>query len=89
MLRIWRHKLFSGNTAFSQVSKQKQKREEFQNRKMGKIKGVKKHRKTEIVFDESKRRDFLTGFRKRKEERRQKAKVEHETKIKAEIKLAK
>ena len=33
-------------------------------------KGVKKHRKTEIVFDESKRRDFLTGFRKRKEERR-------------------
>lgn len=52
-------------------------------------KGVKKHRKTEIVFDESKRRDFLTGFRKRKEERRQKAKVEHETKMKAEIKLAK
>merc|ERR1712025_847528 len=46
-------------------------------------------KKTEIVFDESKRRDFLTGFRKRKEERRQKAKVEHETKIKAEIKLAK
>ena len=56
---------------------------------MGKSKGVKKHRKTEIVFDESKRRDFLTGFRKRKEERRQKAKAEQETKIKAEIKLAK
>ena len=56
---------------------------------MGKSKGVKKHTKTEIVFDESKRRDFLTGFRKRKEERRQKAKAEQETKIKAEIKLAK
>ena len=56
---------------------------------MGKTKGVKKHRKTEIVFDESKRRDFLTGFRKRKEERRQKAKIEHEEKLKAEIKLAK
>ena len=27
----------------------------------------KKVRKTEIVFDEKKRNDFLTGFRKRKE----------------------
>ena len=49
----------------------------------------KKVRKTEIVFDESKRRDFLTGFRKRKEERRKKAKVEFEKKLKDEIKLAK
>ena len=81
--------MFSGNTSVSQVSKQKQKREEFFRTKMGKSKGVKKHRKTEIVFDESKRRDFLTGFRKRKEERRQKAKTEHENKVKAEIKLAK
>ena len=49
----------------------------------------KKVRKTEIVFDESKRRDFLTGFRKRKQERRNRAKLEFEKKLKDEIKVAK
>ena len=48
-----------------------------------------KKRKTEIVFDESKRRDFLTGFRKRKQERREKAKLEYEKKLKEEIRAAK
>ena len=46
-------------------------------------------KKTEIVFDEAKRRDFLTGFRKRKQERRQKAKDEYEKTLKEEIRLAK
>ena len=49
----------------------------------------KKERKTEIVFDENKRCDFLTGFRKRKDERRKKAKEEFEKKLKDEIKTAK
>lgn len=40
---------------------------------MGKIK---KKQKVEIVFDEQKRKEFLSGFRKRKNERRQKAKDE-------------
>merc|ERR1711983_231399 len=48
-----------------------------------------KKKKSEIIFDEAKRRDFLTGFRKRKQERRQKAKDEHEIKLKEEIRLAK
>merc|ERR1712061_914083 len=46
-------------------------------------------KKTEIVFDEAKRRDFLTGFRKRKQERRQNAKDEYEKTLKEEIRLAK
>ena len=61
-------------------------------RKMGKRKtaaGNTKKRKTEVVFDESKRRDFLTGFRKRKDERRKKAREQMETKLKQEIKEAK
>jgi len=45
--------------------------------------------KSEVVFDESKRTDFLTGFRKRKDERRKRAKTEFEKKLKDEIKLAK
>merc|ERR1711935_370284 len=67
----------------------------FDFKKMGKRKSEtgnkpkKKKVKTEIVFDESKRHDFLTGFRKRKEERRKAAKVQFEKKLKAEIKLAK
>merc|ERR1711935_1085902 len=36
-----------------------------------------------------KRTDFLTGFRKRKDERRKRAKTEFEKKLKDEIKLAK
>ena len=89
-------KLFGSKLCFLETlqfhrfqNKNKNVRNFSERTKMGKSKGVKKHRKTEIVFDESKRRDFLTGFRKRKEERRQKAKAEQETKIKAEIKLAK
>ena len=46
----------------------------------------KKARKTEIVFDEGKRRDFLTGFRKRKEERRKRAREQYEKELKEEIK---
>lgn len=48
-----------------------------------------KHRKpsqtkTEIVFDKSLRKEFLTGFSKRKKERQAKAKQELEDQIKAE-----
>merc|ERR1711934_947022 len=46
-------------------------------------------KKTEVIFDESKRADFLTGFRKRKDERRKRAKTEFEKKLKDEIKSAK
>lgn len=59
---------------------------------MGKRKtsaGNSKPRKTEIVFDETKRRDFLTGFRKRKQERRKKAQEQQEKTIKEEIRQAK
>ena len=45
--------------------------------------------KTMIVFDEKKRRDYLTGFRKRKEERRKKARVQLEKELKDEVKKAK
>ena len=45
--------------------------------------------KSEVIFDESKRADFLMGFRKRKDERRKRAKTEFEKKLKDEIKLAK
>merc|ERR1712141_894859 len=51
-------------------------------------KGPKK-RKSEIVFDETRRKDFLTGFRKRKQERREKAKDQQEKQLKEEIRLAK
>ncbi|KAL5292390.1 hypothetical protein ACFFRR_011288 [Megaselia abdita] len=49
----------------------------------------KKKQKVEIVFDEQKRKDFLTGFRKRKNERRKKAKEQVETMIKEEKKRIK
>lgn len=49
----------------------------------------KKKQKLEIVFDEQKRKDFLTGFRKRKNERRKKAKEQVETMIKEERKRIK
>jgi ribosomal RNA-processing protein 17 len=57
----------------------------------GKSGGKKKNKKnkTEIVFDEAKRVDFLTGFRRRKEERRKKAKDEYEKTAKEEMRLAK
>merc|ERR1712008_13228 len=67
----------------------------LEKRKMGKRnaaegnKPKKVRQKSEVVFDESKRTDFLTGFRKRKDERRKRAKTEFEKKLKDEIKLAK
>ena len=45
--------------------------------------------KTSIVFDETSRKDFLTGFRKRKNERRKKAKEQLEKDLKEEIQRAK
>lgn len=82
--------IFSGNAVSHQ--KVKTKRAEFEKHcKMGAKakKGGSKVRKTEIVFDESKRRDFLTGFRKRKQERRKKAQEQIEKTLKEEIRLAK
>ena len=57
--------------------------------KKNKKKGGTNKRKSEIVFDEAKRKDYLTGFRKRKNERRKKANDEHEIKLKEDIRLAK
>ena len=72
------------------------KRLQFEKRnKMGKRnaaegnKPKKVRQKSEVIFDESKRADFLTGFRKRKDERRKRAKTEFEKKLKDEIKIAK
>ena len=42
--------------------------------------------KRRAVFDEDARREFLTGFRKRKNERRQKAKEQMEQQLKEEVK---
>lgn len=43
-------------------------------------------RKTELSFDESERKDFLTGFQKRKAERKHKAKADNERLYQAEKK---
>nr|VZI35658.1 unnamed protein product [Spirometra erinaceieuropaei] len=48
-----------------------------------------KKRKLYIKFDESKRVDYLTGFHKRKVQRREKAKQENEKLLKDEIKKVK
>ena len=48
-----------------------------------------KRNKTSIVFNEASRKEFLTGFRKRKNERRKKAKEQLEKEYKDEIKRAK
>lgn len=48
-----------------------------------------KKKKNQIVFDEKERREYLTGFRKRKEERRRKARDELERQIKEEKKKQK
>uniref|UniRef100_T1GMX1 Nucleolar protein 12 n=1 Tax=Megaselia scalaris TaxID=36166 RepID=T1GMX1_MEGSC len=50
---------------------------------------TRKKQKVELVFDEQKRKDFLTGFRKRKNERRKKAKEQVEAMIKEERKRIK
>ncbi len=47
-----------------------------------------KSTKTSIEFDPEKRRQFLTGFRKRKEERRKKAREQIHRDAKEEIKKA-
>ena len=52
-------------------------------------KQINRKNKLRIVFDESARKDFLTGFRRRKEERRQKAKEQIELNLKNEIKKIK
>ncbi len=44
--------------------------------------------KTSISFDPQKRRDFLTGFRRRKEERRKKAREQIHKDAKEEVKKA-
>ena len=48
-----------------------------------------KSTKMSVVFDEASRKDFLTGFRRRKNERRRKAMEKMEKKFKEEIKNAK
>jgi len=48
-----------------------------------------KKRKVELVFDEKKRREYLSGFRKRKQERRKKAKDDLEVQVKEERKRLK
>ena len=45
--------------------------------------------KTCVVFDPAARKDFLTGFRKRKNARRQVAKEQMEKELREEIKKAK
>ena len=50
---------------------------------------VNKATKTSIVFDPSARKDFLTGFRRRKQERRKKAAEKMDRQLKEEIKNAK
>eukprot|EP00088_Acartia_fossae_P065381 TRINITY_DN8060_c0_g1_i1.p1 TRINITY_DN8060_c0_g1~~TRINITY_DN8060_c0_g1_i1.p1 ORF type:complete len:247 (-),score=79.68 TRINITY_DN8060_c0_g1_i1:21-740(-) len=46
---------------------------------------INRENKLRIVFDENARKTFLTGFKKRKDERRKKAKEEIEIRLKAEI----
>jgi len=48
-----------------------------------------KSNKTSVVFNEASRKDFLTGFRKRKNERRKKAKDQLEKEYKEEVRRAK
>ena len=50
---------------------------------------INKSTKTRIVFDENKRKEFLTGFRKRKDERRKKWNEKVERNLKEEIKRIK
>eukprot|EP00095_Tigriopus_kingsejongensis_P006468 snap_masked-scaffold128_size327099-processed-gene-2.3 protein:Tk06468 transcript:snap_masked-scaffold128_size327099-processed-gene-2.3-mRNA-1 annotation:"nucleolar protein 12" len=50
---------------------------------------INRAKKTSITFDPAQRKDFLTGFRKRKDERRKKAKEQRDRELKEEIKKAK
>jgi ribosomal RNA-processing protein 17 len=54
-----------------------------------KKKQINRKNKLRVVFDENARKDFLTGFRKRKDERRKKAKEQIELNLKNEIKKIK
>jgi|FrelakmetLWP11LW_1041352.scaffolds.fasta_scaffold364936_1 ribosomal RNA-processing protein 17 len=56
---------------------------------MGKRPAKNRSTKTAIVFDETARTEYLTGFRKRKDERRKKAKEQMEKEVKDELKRAK
>ena len=46
---------------------------------------INKSTKTRVVFDEKKRKEFLTGFKKRKDERRMKWKEKVDKDLKKEI----
>merc|ERR1739844_90480 len=46
---------------------------------------INKSTKTRLVFDEKKRKDFLTGFRRREDERRQKWKDKVDNELKKEV----
>ena len=59
------------------------------NSSKSKKRPVNKSTKTSIVFDASARKDFLTGFRRRKQERRKKAAEKMDRQLKEEIKNAK
>ncbi|KAM7539880.1 hypothetical protein Aperf_G00000046780 [Anoplocephala perfoliata] len=48
-----------------------------------------KRKKLFITFDEAKRKDYLTGFRRRKQERREKARIENEAQLKEEVRNVK
>ena len=52
-------------------------------------KAINKKTKTKLVFDESARKEFLTGFRKRKDERRKQWKEKVDRQLKNEIKKIK
>lgn len=57
---------------------------------IGAAKGNRKNKKTKtsVVFDEKARRDYLTGFRRRKNERRKKARDQAERELKEEVRKA-
>lgn len=66
----------------------------FRIKKMGVEKtkprrAINKKNKTRVVFDESARKEFLTGFRKRKDERRRQWKEKVDRQLKNEIKKIK
>ena len=46
---------------------------------------INKKTKTKIVFDEAARKDYLTGFRKRKDERRKQWKEKIDQQLKKEV----
>ena len=50
---------------------------------------INKKTKTKVVFDENARKEFLTGFRKRKDERRKQWKEKIDRQLKNEIKKIK